>query len=564
LDKLFALYDEDNDGLIDYNEFTSKVFGHKDSFQQPIKKPEEYINKVQSAVSLFKTKLIAKGIRGLLSLYRLFCLSDELQSGTLNFNDFNKDIRERKIGVNSSDVQEIFNAFDIDRTKRVHYNKLMKTVRGEMNDYRKMLVKRAFDRLDLSESEIVEIKDIKAMYNPLKHPAVIEGRKTEDEVLQEFLETFELHHEIYGSKGVSEEEFVEYYNYVSATVESDEYFENIVSSVWNLESFNKKSSVSLRDVVREEIKSTYKEVTDQPSPSTRTKLRTEYDKPTEPKEIRFGNIECISLTKSQSIMLNRFRTKLLARGAKGIFGIEKQLRLADIDESGRLTKEELSDAIRDYQIKLDERDFNNLFKIFREENDIINYRRFMQIVVGKMNNIRRHTVERAFEYLDTENEGAIDMKTLRDNYNGKMDPDIKLGKKTEDEAVNEFILSFDIHHKEYESDLVTKKEFVDYYTKVSAAISSDSQFNALVGNVWSIGRGDVNRLPYAGVSSKVYSVDTKSIWSYDHHRTILNEDEAKSKGPKSIYEMSEIGRSVALPSHSMSKRSQLEETKGRE
>jgi len=37
-----VLYDEDNDGLIDYNEFISKVFGHKASFQQPAKKSEKY------------------------------------------------------------------------------------------------------------------------------------------------------------------------------------------------------------------------------------------------------------------------------------------------------------------------------------------------------------------------------------------------------------------------------------------------------------------------------------------------------------------------------------------
>ena len=503
-------------------------------------------------------------------MHKLFYISDETQSGTLNFNDFSKRIKERKIEIDSTDIQEIFNAFDIDKTKRIHYKKLMKAVRGEMNDYRKMLVKRAFDRLNLSESGVIGIKDVKAMYNSSKHPAVIEGRKTEDEVLQEFLETFELCHELYGSKGVSEEEFEEYYDYLSATIESDEYFENVVSSVWNLESFNKKStdnvSVRSRLTDRGEIKSLYKKVIDHSSPSTRSKVKklekAEHDEPT---EIRFGNIESINLSKSQSIMLNRFRTKLLARGAKSIFGMEKQLRLTDIDESGRLTKEELKDAIKDYQIKLDERDFNNIFKMFGEENNIINYRRFMQIVVGKMNEIRRHTVEKVFEYLDIENEGVIDIKILKDNYNGKMDPDTKLGRKTEDESVNEFILSFDMHHKDYEGNFVSKEEFIAYYTKVSAAISSDSHFNALVGDVWGIGgRKNVNKLPYAGVSSKIYSVDTKSIWSYDHHRTILNEDDEKSKSTKSIYEMSGIGKSMVLSSNSTSKRLQLEETKGRE
>ena len=34
------------------------------------------------------------------------------------------------------------------------------------------------------------------VYNAKKHPAVVEGRKTEEQVLGEFLETFETHHNV--------------------------------------------------------------------------------------------------------------------------------------------------------------------------------------------------------------------------------------------------------------------------------------------------------------------------------------------------------------------------------
>lgn len=65
-----------------------------------------------------------------------------------------------------------------------------------MNQFRKNLVKQAFTKLDSDGSGIVEIDEVKQIYNASRHPDVIAGKKTEDEVLGDFLETFELHHNI--------------------------------------------------------------------------------------------------------------------------------------------------------------------------------------------------------------------------------------------------------------------------------------------------------------------------------------------------------------------------------
>lgn len=38
------------------------------------------------------------------------------------------------------------------------------------------------------------LNDFLGVYNATKHPDVISGKKTEDEILGEFLDTFEVHH----------------------------------------------------------------------------------------------------------------------------------------------------------------------------------------------------------------------------------------------------------------------------------------------------------------------------------------------------------------------------------
>lgn len=50
--------------------------------------------------------------------------------------------------------------------------------------------------MDRNGDGVLRINDIKGVYNARFHPDVKAGKKTEDEVLGEFLETFEMHHNL--------------------------------------------------------------------------------------------------------------------------------------------------------------------------------------------------------------------------------------------------------------------------------------------------------------------------------------------------------------------------------
>ena len=75
----------------------------------------------------------------------------------------------------------------------------------------------------------MELDDIKGVYNAKNHPDVKAGKKTEDEVLYEFLDTFESHHATYKEDSrdhrIVFNEFLEYYSHVSASIDDDRYFE---------------------------------------------------------------------------------------------------------------------------------------------------------------------------------------------------------------------------------------------------------------------------------------------------------------------------------------------------
>lgn len=140
--------------------------------------------------------------------------------------------------VTDEQVDLMFNIFDGDRSGTIKFDEFVYVLRGDMNQKRKDLVEAAFKTLDKDNSGMIEVEDIIGTYNAKNHPAVKECRKTEQEVLEEFLQTFEMHHN--NSKGeqsdfkITREEFTEYYSNISASIDEDVYFEAMMNAAWNL------------------------------------------------------------------------------------------------------------------------------------------------------------------------------------------------------------------------------------------------------------------------------------------------------------------------------------------
>ena len=55
--------------------------------------------------------------------------------------------------------------FDVNGDDNVDYNELLRNVAGEMNAFRRGMVKKAFDKLDDNKNGILEVDDVKRFYN---------------------------------------------------------------------------------------------------------------------------------------------------------------------------------------------------------------------------------------------------------------------------------------------------------------------------------------------------------------------------------------------------------------
>jgi Ca2+-binding EF-hand superfamily protein len=143
-----------------------------------------------------RTKLASRGVRGIVSIGKNFRIVDDDNSRTLCFSEFKKAAKDFRFELSDSEAETAFRAFDRNEDGTIDYDEFLRQIRGNMNNNRKRLVDQAWNKIDRDGNGELDINDIKAFYNARSHPDVKSGKKTEDEVLFEFIETFETHHNV--------------------------------------------------------------------------------------------------------------------------------------------------------------------------------------------------------------------------------------------------------------------------------------------------------------------------------------------------------------------------------
>jgi Ca2+-binding EF-hand superfamily protein len=114
----------------------------------------------------------------------------------ISYSEFRKALNDYKVGLTDDQTKQLFSYMDLNGNGIVEIDELVRVLQGEMNEFRTNLVSQAFKKLDKTGDGTLTINDIKGVYNAKNHPDVRSGKRTEDEVLGEFLETFELHHNL--------------------------------------------------------------------------------------------------------------------------------------------------------------------------------------------------------------------------------------------------------------------------------------------------------------------------------------------------------------------------------
>jgi len=124
---------------------------------------------------------------------------------------------------------------------------------------------------------------------------------------------------------------------------------------------------------------------------------------------------------------------------------------------------------------------------------------------------------------------VLDISDIKGKYDASKHPEVKSGKKTEDEVLKEFLETFEMHHNVMNNNKsdgrVTMDEFIEYYTNISASIDNDAYFDLMITNAWNLdGKNNTNNLAYAGSQRKVTQVSARDAWRLDFHKNLFGTD----------------------------------------
>ncbi|XP_019370288.1 PREDICTED: calcyphosin-2 isoform X5 [Gavialis gangeticus] len=196
-------------------------------------KQETNVNKVFWTVQgILRNKLSKRGVRIVTGLGKYFRQLDKKGNGVLSKADFKQALKIFHLEVSEQDFESLWFILDDNRNDEVDYGEFTHALFGEMNEYRKAFVRKAYMKLDFNKTGSVPLVDIRKCYCAKKHPRVLSGDATEEEIKSSFLET--LQDACSNPNEVSYCEFEDYYEGLSIGIMDDEDFVNTLRNPWGI------------------------------------------------------------------------------------------------------------------------------------------------------------------------------------------------------------------------------------------------------------------------------------------------------------------------------------------
>ena len=183
-------------------------------------------------VDKIRKKIISRaGSHGLHALSRVLKIMDDDGNKNLSKEEFKNGMKDYGIELTLTELDSCMTVFDKDRNGSISFDELVLALAPPMDARRMKFVDMAFKLLDRNGDGTCTIDDLKYNYDAEHHPSVKKGKVKSDEYLAEFLSQFDT---IDKDGTVTYEEFVQYYQNLSASIEGDDYWELMMRNAWHI------------------------------------------------------------------------------------------------------------------------------------------------------------------------------------------------------------------------------------------------------------------------------------------------------------------------------------------
>lgn len=206
---------------------SSQFEGHKERYRHS----RRDANQGESLIitNLRKELVQRSHVNGYIALERTFRRACG-RTKTLPLCDFIKVIKDLGLCMTDTESRVLFDFFDVKGMGLLDYREFIAGIRPRLSKSRLDLVVTAFKCLDREGAGIIDASLVISAYDPSGHPDVFLGVKSPEEVMEEWLSTFDVGGTVVGR--VTEQEFITYYANIGASIGNEEYFELMLIHAW--------------------------------------------------------------------------------------------------------------------------------------------------------------------------------------------------------------------------------------------------------------------------------------------------------------------------------------------
>lgn len=174
-------------------------------------KTTTFSKSIENILNRVSRRLAAKGAKGYLSFEKALRSADLDQDSLVNLQEFKKVVRDQRIDISETEAHMVFEVFDPEATGLMNYQELVNSVKGTIDETRRRLINRVWDKVKESET-ITTFNRVRNAFNVRAHPDIRNGKRYEEEILKELNETLLLVQDLNGvrSEELTRDDFEEY------------------------------------------------------------------------------------------------------------------------------------------------------------------------------------------------------------------------------------------------------------------------------------------------------------------------------------------------------------------
>lgn len=191
----------------------------------PAATKETILREVQDAVK-------ARGVDAFWNLREFFQQLEKrtLSTGKIDREDLKSCLMDWGISTPFHYLDTILDIVDTSRMGLIEVKEFLSVLRGPVSEQRESLLLDIYRALDRNNERLVDIDEISRNFRGDGHPLVTIGGLSEKDALNHLLKSFEVKGK--APKKVTYEKFFDYYADLSATIDDDFYFEDILRANW--------------------------------------------------------------------------------------------------------------------------------------------------------------------------------------------------------------------------------------------------------------------------------------------------------------------------------------------